>query len=435
MSDNCLLGALFYGGAGLARCPHRNTVTSMTTCDTLSGYLFLLFLLSVTFDTMSVFLSASPSKRYITLVIVLVIGLHYLFSITYDSYGVSSLSGLSDQFLSSNTTDRVLDVDDIDVRYYSNYTERRANATFVLLCRNSDLNGVINSMQSAEDRFNRRYNYPWVLLNEEPFTEQFMHRVSLITRAPVHFGLIPRDHWFQPEWIDENKARAGRQKMMAQRIIYAGSVPYRNMCRFNSGFFFHHELLQPYRYYWRVEPDVRFFCDLEYDPFLYMQEHDKVYSFTISLPEWEPTIPTLWATVKEFMGLHPEYIQSHNAMDFLSNDGGNTYNLCHFWSNFEIADMDFWRSEAYQAFFDFLESKGGFYYERWGDAPVHSIAAALFARRDQIHFFRDIGYRHDPFQHCPSGEQFDAGHCACDPKDTFDYHQNSCLPKFEALFT
>ena len=25
--------------------------------------------------------------------------------------------------------------------------------------------------------------------------------------------------------------------------------------------------------------------------------------------------------------------------------------------------MDFWRSEAYMAFFEFLDSKGGFYYE------------------------------------------------------------------------
>jgi hypothetical protein len=33
------------------------------------------------------------------------------------------------------------------------------------------------------------------------------------------------------------------------------------------------------------------------------------------------------------------------------------------WSNFEIADMDFWRSEAYTAFFEYLDSKGGFYYE------------------------------------------------------------------------
>lgn len=33
------------------------------------------------------------------------------------------------------------------------------------------------------------------------------------------------------------------------------------------------------------------------------------------------------------------------------------------WSNFEIADMDFWRSEAYMKYFEFLDSKGGFYYE------------------------------------------------------------------------
>lgn len=33
------------------------------------------------------------------------------------------------------------------------------------------------------------------------------------------------------------------------------------------------------------------------------------------------------------------------------------------WSNFEIADLDLWRSEAYSKFFDFLDEKGGFYYE------------------------------------------------------------------------
>ena len=33
------------------------------------------------------------------------------------------------------------------------------------------------------------------------------------------------------------------------------------------------------------------------------------------------------------------------------------------WSNFEIGDLDLWRGEAYSKFFDFLDSKGGFYYE------------------------------------------------------------------------
>lgn len=29
----------------------------------------------------------------------------------------------------------------------------------------------------------------------------------------------------------------------------------------------------------------------------------------------------------------------------------------------------------------------------WGDAPVHSIAATMMLRKDEFHFFNDIGYR------------------------------------------
>ncbi|KAG7092472.1 alpha-1,2-mannosyltransferase KRE2 [Marasmius oreades] len=110
-------------------------------------------------------------------------------------------------------------------------------------------------------------------------------------------------------------------------------------------------------------PDVKFFCDLDYDPFLYMEDKKKVYGFTISLPEYEATIPSLWETVKGFMKEYPEYVVPNNAMGFVSDDGGRTYNKCHFWSNFEIGDLDFWRGEAYSKFFEYLDSKGGFYYE------------------------------------------------------------------------
>ncbi|KAJ8078794.1 hypothetical protein PM082_013077 [Marasmius tenuissimus] len=118
-------------------------------------------------------------------------------------------------------------------------------------------------------------------------------------------------------------------------------------------------------------------------------------------------------------------------MGFISDDGGLTYNRCHFWSNFEIGDLDFWRGEAYTKFFDFLDSKGGFYYEV---PPVHSIGAALFAQKDQIHFFTDIGYKHEPFQHCPQGESHSQGKCWCDPTQNFDYEWYSCLNKYDALF-
>ncbi|ESK86125.1 glycosyltransferase family 15 protein [Moniliophthora roreri MCA 2997] len=312
--------------------------------------------------------------------------------------------------------------------------EGTANATLVILARNSDLDGVLSSMGHVEQRFNRHFGYPWVFLNEVEFTEEFKERVTAATSAPVSFGLIPREHWYQPDWVDEDRARMGREKMQAQKIIYAGSVPYRNMCRFNSGFFFQHPLLQPYRYYWRVEPEIEYTCDITYDPFEYMKDHDKIYGFTISFTEWEPTIPTLWETVKEFMDLYPQYVSENNAMRYLSDNGGRSYNLCHFWSNFEIADMDFWRGEVYRKFFEFLDSKGGFYYERWGDAPVHSIAVALFAPLDKLHFFDDIGYRHPPFEHCPKGEARNRRNCSCDPKKSLDYFPQSCIPRYERLF-
>ena len=52
-------------------------------------------------------------------------------------------------------------------------TSLLANATFVVLCRNSDLGDILWSVQQMEDRFNKRFGYPWVFLNDESFTEEF----------------------------------------------------------------------------------------------------------------------------------------------------------------------------------------------------------------------------------------------------------------------
>ena len=35
--------------------------------------------------------------------------------------------------------------------------------------------------------------------------------------------------------IDEDKARLAREDMIRKKVIYGHSVPYRNMCRFQSG--------------------------------------------------------------------------------------------------------------------------------------------------------------------------------------------------------
>ena len=56
------------------------------------------------------------------------------------------------------------------------------------------------------------------------------------------------------------------------------------MCRFESGFFFRQEALKEYDYYWRVEPNIKLFCDLDYDPFVFMRDHNKTYGMLAPVP-------------------------------------------------------------------------------------------------------------------------------------------------------
>ncbi|KAF7778713.1 CAZyme family GT15 [Agaricus bisporus var. burnettii] len=377
------------------------------------------------------------TMRYVLLVLVIIISLHYILSFSNETYGeVTSLNHVKQIIGVGNEPPYKTAISE---EYYikpnvSVAEGRRANAAIVILARNSDIDGVVDSVKQMEDRFNKKFRYDYVLLNEQPFEDKFKYRLEQLTDSTIKYGLIPPEHWVQPDWIDEEKASAARKDMVKNNVIYGGSVPYRNMCRFNSGFFYRQEILKPYKYYWRVEPGVKFFCDIDYDPFIFMEDKKKVYGFTISLFEYKETIPTLWNTVKDFIKQNPDFVAPGNSMQFLSDNNGEDYNLCHFWSNFEIGDLDFWRGEAYSKFFDHLDKAGGFYYERWGDAPVHSIGAALFAQKEQIHFFNDIGYRHEPFQHCPQGSAHKQGKCWCDEKVNFDYEWYSCLKRYDEMF-
>ncbi|SCU91668.1 LAMI_0E06788g1_1 [Lachancea mirantina] len=307
-------------------------------------------------------------------------------------------------------TDKIQDV------HYPVNDETKESAAMVTLARNRDLWSLAKSVRHVEDRFNRRYHYDWVFLNDEPFSEEFQRVMTALVSGTAKFGLIPKDHWNVPDWIDEKKAAAAREKMVEFQIPYADSVSYRNMCRYESGFFWRHPLLDSYSWYWRVEPDIELFCDINYDVFKFMRENKKKYGFILSISEYVETIPTLWNSVKEFMAKNPKHIHKNNLMNFISDDKGETYNLCHFWSNFEIASLDFWRSQAYRDFFDHLDKTGGFYYERWGDAPVHSIAAALMLDESELHFFDGIGYYHPAYFSCPVEEKIRLqNQCVCDP--------------------
>jgi|SRR5579859_1727362 len=168
-------------------------------------------------------------------------------------------------------------------------------------------------------------------------------------------ALIPKEFWSFPKWVNQDKAHAKMREMEGQNILYGGSLSYRHMCRFNSGFFYRMDVMQKYDFYWRIEPCLSFllswlivvteyYCDLYYDPFTFMRENNKTYGWVMSLFEFgssrqeiclhvAETIPTLWPTVNAFVKKHPTYVAEDNAQHFMVDDPtqglDGKYNLCH----------------------------------------------------------------------------------------------------------
>lgn len=152
------------------------------------------------------------------------------------------------------------------------------------------------------------------------------------------------------------------------------------------------EALRPYKWYWRLEPDVDFSCSVTYDPFVEMARHKKVYGWTISLWEEPNTCPSLFRHMSDFKENHhiattklwtammqaswlPYPFRRWLGWLPLHDRYGDVWSLCHYWSNFEIADLDFFRGKQYQELFNFLDEKGGFYDERVSQITPSSLTA------------------------------------------------------------
>lgn len=54
--------------------------------------------------------------------------------------------------------------------------------------------------------------------------EIIVRQIRSSTNSTVEFGLVPAEHWFQPEWVDEERATKSRQKMQKMGVKYGGTL-------------------------------------------------------------------------------------------------------------------------------------------------------------------------------------------------------------------
>lgn len=289
----------------------------------------------------------------------------------------------------------------------------KPRAALISLVRNSELEGIVQSMTQLEFHWNRKYRYPWVFFNDEPFSDEFKAATQNLTSTKIYYEVVPKDHWSLPDWIDEGRFMNSLEYLGAIGVGKGWMISYRHMCRWNSGFFYRHPRLKDFDWYWRVEPDVHFFCDIDYDVFRFMRDNNMKYGFNMNILDDARSFPSLWSRTRSFINAHPELIHPEAELDWLldARNSGD-YNNCQFFSNFEVGDLNFFRGQANEKYFNWLDRGGGFYYERFGDAPIHTLSVAMFVPKREIWFFRDIGYQHDINRHCPPNS---AHRCSCEP--------------------
>ncbi|KAI1768624.1 glycosyltransferase family 15 protein [Hypoxylon sp. FL1150] len=299
--------------------------------------------------------------------------------------------------------------------------DSRPKAAFISLVRNEELQDMVASILQVESRFNGRatHQYDWVFFNNEEFTPEFQATVLQATNSRCFFEKIPVEHWRVPSWIDETRFSAGRQFMGGIGVGKAWLQSYHHMCRWNAGLFALEERLADYDWYWRVEPAVKFHCDINYDVFRFMEENNLAYGFNMAILDDARSFPSLWEQTKAFIDQNSELVDKDadfNWLLYTDNDQDDVirphtgaeeglsdgeYNNCQFYSNFEIGSLNFFRGKEHRSYFDHLDQAGGFYYERLGDAPVHTISVSLFLPKNRLWFFRDIGYAHGLCEQCP----------------------------------
>lgn len=247
------------------------------------------------------------------------------------------------------------------------------------------------SLHSFEKYFNGRAKYPYIFFNHEPTSEEIVRFIKkkLSKNAKVSFEVIPKHHFSVPSFIDMNSI-----------YRYDKPVGYLLMCAWFSHYFYLHEALKDYDFYWRLDSDSEYLCNIDIDPFVVMEENDFYYGQLISTFDPEHVVFGLWNHTLNFINQYDKTILKKKEFEYLKKRNG-LYRNTYYYNNFEIGRLSFLKGEEYNAYVEYLKKQGGTFYHRWGDGPIRTIALMMFLKEEQIFDFSPyISYQHIALTTC-----------------------------------
>lgn len=258
------------------------------------------------------------------------------------------------------------------------------NGVIVYMSCKRDLDCLVRSLTLLYQNFSKCRDYPVIIFHDD-LTKVDMSNVFVALHQNI--GYVPPKIKFEflkfefPAGFvfDPNKV----DPEVPLREFWLG---YRHMCRFHSGEIYKHPSLLQYDYYWRLDSDSYILSHIDYDPFDHMVTHGYEYAYMCDVDMEVPRVAKgLWEATKEFA--------AKNNVD--TSRIGKEWDYSLYYTNFEISKFSFWRSPEYMAYYNHLDSTGNFYYQRWGDAPVHWLAVNMLMDKSKIWAVKDFTYQHN----------------------------------------
>ena len=233
--------------------------------------------------------------------------------------------------------------------------------------KESELDNLVLSLTQLTTYFNGAYRYPIVVAHDLPFKAGVRQRVrDAATGAPSLTFVRVRNEL--PPWLPKEEVPA---------TVLGFPVDYRYMIRWKAGLMWEMPELSSYEYVWMLDTDAFILGPISYDPFAVMAAANATYGYIDVNVETPEVAGGLADCVEEYLADHPR-VRPTLLRKYKS---GGKWDGSKFYTNFQVARLDYGRSEGYRRFFDHVDRNGGIFRHRWGNDPSPSSPPPSSSRR------------------------------------------------------
>jgi hypothetical protein len=244
-----------------------------------------------------------------------------------------------------------------------------------------DIKTFRKSISSLSSSYLNRYPCDVICLHEKDFPEsEKRHLLS-------SYNLIFHEVAFTTPHIDGYESIPNKlphcEKIHRDSGKYF-SIGYRHMCRMYSGDLFKMSFLKKYRYLWRLDTDSYILNEINYNVFDKLHENNAVYGY-INIQKDHPN-----ATLDFYESLQ-KVIKNDLGEDYIFPDEEKNKV---YYTNFEVLDLNFFRSARYLSIYESIDKTLGFYNRRWGDHIFRYSVLNFLLDKSNFFFYHDIDYYH-----------------------------------------